>query len=62
MSTDSSFVNYCYIRQREADSPLFYVDGDVVCARLERYAVLPLEEYESLRAMAGLVADGWREE
>lgn len=38
----------CYIVARKEDEPLFNADGDKIRCRLYRYAVIPLEEYETV--------------
>lgn len=47
-----SFLRNCAIGGREEDGPLFVKDGDRMCCRLDGYAVLPIEQYEELKASA----------
>jgi len=55
-SPPESFVHNCLIKMREGDETIFTtIDDNVVVARLDGYAIIPLEEcatveeYEQIR-------------
>ena len=46
----SGYVWNCYTKSREGDGPLFVAHDDTVTARLDGYAVIPMEEHNALVA------------
>ena len=50
----NSYVTNCTVLSRDGEDPLFNegVDG-VVSAKLNRYAVIPIEEYNKYREVNG---------
>lgn len=52
-----SFLRNCYFAARPGDSHLFEIRSnsqgeDIVCARLDGYAIIPKEIYQRLEAQA----------
>jgi hypothetical protein len=43
-----SYVRNCILVPREGDKPFLHVDQRTVLARLDGYAVVPMEQYKAL--------------
>lgn len=61
MSQDQSFLRHCHIIGRPGDYSMFVevelVDGEpAVAVRLERYTILPTEQYDRLNELAEIGA------
>ena len=44
----SGYLKNCYIQGRDDDGWLFHADRDTVTARLDGYAIIPMEQYDRL--------------
>lgn len=44
-----SFVHNCHIIPKDASEPIFVIDHGNVYARLDGYAIVPLEYFEDLK-------------
>jgi len=53
-TTDGSYVHNCLIERRldDVSDCLFFIvpDGSSMITKLDRYAIIPIEEYNRLRA------------
>lgn len=50
-----SFLTHCLVTSRDGDEPIFVYSKDHVFCRLDRYVVLPVEDYQRLLIEAGRV-------
>ena len=59
--SDEQFVSKmenCYVSAREGEGPIVSVRHGAVIVSLDRYAIIPLEEYHELQRRC---QDGWEE-
>ena len=52
---EDSFISNCIFRVREGEGPLFKLIDDKVTIKLDRYAIVPLEQFDEWRQ------NGWPE-